>query len=149
MSSMNFTGRRLTVLAYLVYCANRNHKPASVRARTLLSVWWKSDIKRRRRSLSGTVVSASVGGVWSFSRRRESLLTDRGGFGVWSGADVFGEGEDFFYFLARDLSFVFLNKEHIFFFPWRIIPELWCCPRIMKETLNMKFAWKTKMVKTT
>lgn len=68
-----------------------------------------------------------VGGVRSFTRRRESLLTDRrGGFGVWSGADgsVCGEAEENFQRGAVISFFSLKKKEHLFFFPRRIIIEL-------------------------
>lgn len=42
----------------------------------------------------------------------------------------------------------FLFFYFFFLFPcWDYFSELWCCLWIMKETLTMKFGWKTKMVK--
>ena len=80
-------------------------KPACVWARRLLSECDESRTKREEEEFETGLLWVQVGGAGPFSRRRESLLTDRGGgFGAWSGRkclcvvkekNIFSEGLGF------------------------------------------------------
>lgn len=151
---MNFPGSRFMVRAYLCVAQSTNQE-ASLRlsAQIVVSVM-KVGQKGRRRSLKRDCCECkweelghSVEEGRAYWQTEEEDLE----FGADGSVCVCGEGEEHFQRGLGIFCLFFFKKKTIrttsSSFLWRIIPELWCCPRIMKETLTMKFAWKTKMVK--
>lgn len=144
-------------------CANIfDAQTASLRLSACVTEWWKSAPKRRRggkqkreeeekrdrrggkqrekrRSLGGPLrvqeeeFGHSIQGGGCLPTQR------RGGGGRGRGVQR-GTGEE------KTVSPHGGLLTRVFFVPRRTLTEFWCCPRTMKETLAMKFAWKTKMV---